>query len=216
MRRFLAAATLVLIAACTAGGVVMEPMPPAPGWEESLRADRAARDRQMRTDPDTPLLAEDVKSFRGLAYWPPDPRMRFGGSIEINDRIERFTIVTTSGKPRPCEKYGRVRFVLDGRTLTLQVYRLLDIEARPGVEDLFLPFLDATSGKEAYAAGRYVDLIGPRGGPYELDFNRAYNPLCAYGAANRFACPVTPPENRLSVRIEAGEKKYERPRAEGL
>jgi len=193
----------------------MEPVRPSPGWEESLRAERAERDRQMREDPDTPLLAEDVKGFRGLQYWPPDPALRFVGRVEINDRLERFTVVTTSGKPRPCEKYGTVRFVLGGRTFSLRVYRLLDVPSRPGMESLFLPFLDATSGKETYPAGRYVELTGPKGGPYELDFNRAYNPSCAYGALDRFACPLTPPENRLGVRIEAGERGYKRRAAEG-
>ena len=164
----------------------------------------------MREDPDTPLLAEDVKTFRGLDYWPPDPSYRFIGPIEINDRLERFTIVSTSGKPRPCERYGRVRFRLGRRILTLQVYRLLDVATRSGEESLFLPFLDHTSGLETYPAGRYVELLGPKGGPYVLDFNRAYNPLCAYGAPERFACPVTPGENRLPLRIEAGERGYRR------
>ncbi len=186
----------------------MEPALSSAGWEETLRADRSDRDRQIREDPATPLLAEDVKTFRGLEYWPPDPALRFVGPVVVNDRLERFTIVTTSGKPRPCERYGTVRFVIEGRTHSLQVYRLLDVAARPGEESLFLPFQDATSGRETYPAGRYVDLTGPRGGPYGLDFNRAYNPSCAYGAADRFACPVTPPENRLGVRIEAGERGY--------
>jgi uncharacterized protein (DUF1684 family) len=68
--------------------------------------------------------------------------------------------------------------------------------------------MDGTTGQETYHAGRYVDLQGPEGGPFVLDFNLAYNPWCAYGAAERYVCPVTPPENRLAVRIEAGERGH--------
>jgi hypothetical protein len=73
-------------------------------------------------------------------------------------------MVTTAGKPRPCERWGRVTFARDGETLTLQVYRLLDLPDRPGGEGLFLPFKDRTSGKETYTAGRYVDSTGPTAG----------------------------------------------------
>lgn len=197
-----------LLAACSGRGGSMQALPPPPGWEQAVLETRAERDRTMREDPDTPLRASDVRSFRGLDYFPPDPRYRFVGPIEINERLERFTIVTTSGKPRPCERYGRVHFALAGAARTLEVYRLLDIEARPGRDAFFLPFLDETSGKESYEAGRYVDLEGPRGGPYVLDFNLAYNPSCAYGSPERFACPVTPKENRLPIRVEAGERGY--------
>ncbi len=90
--------------------------------------------------------------------------------------------------------------------MTLQVYRLLDLPDRPGGEGLFLPFKDETTGKESYAAGRYVDLEGPDGGPFVLDFNRAYNPSCAYGDPERFQCPVTPAENALPISVTAGER----------
>lgn len=207
-RRLVLAILAALIVACAGGGGVMESGPPPQGWERSVLDARADRDRYMREDPETPLRPADVQGFRGLSFWPPDPRYRFVGPVEINERLERFTIVTTSGKPRPCERYGRVRFRLDGATRTLEVYRLLDVDVSPGRDSFFLPFLDETSGKETYRAGRYVDLEGPRGGPYVLDFNLAYNPSCAYGSPERFACPVTPKENKLGVRIEAGERGF--------
>lgn len=181
---------------------------PPPGWAEDVAAAREEKDREFREPAGTPLRPEDVPSFRGLAYWPPDPQWRFTGAMELNDRLERFTVVTTTGKPRPCERYARVRIEHGGSAFTLTVFRLLDLPAAAGVENLFLPFLDETSGKETYPAGRYVDLTGPKGGPYVLDLNRAYNPLCAYGDSGRFACPATPPENRLPLRVTAGERGY--------
>ena len=94
--------------------------------------------------------------------------------------------------------------------LTLQVYRLLDLPERSGGDGLFLPFKDQTTGKETYAAGRYVDLDGPDDGPFVLDFNLAYNPSCAYGEPERFQCPVTPAENRLPIAVTAGERGPDR------
>jgi len=68
--------------------------------------------------------------------------------------------------------------------------------------------MDKGSGSTTYPAGRYVDLVGPSGGPYVLDFNYAYNPSCAYGDPERFQCPATPAANRLPVPIEAGERGW--------
>jgi uncharacterized protein (DUF1684 family) len=205
--RSAALVALALLAGSCGGGTLRPSEPPA-AWSDELAAERKRKDAEFRQAPDTPPRAEDVASFTGLEYWPPDPAWRLTGPIEVNDRLERFTIITTTGKPRPCEKYGRVRIERGGALHTLQVYRLLDVAAEPGRDAFFLPFLDETSGRETYEAGRYVDVVGPKGGPYVVDFNRAYNPLCAYGAAERFACPVTPAENRLPFRVEAGERGY--------
>ena len=71
-------------------------------------------------------------------------------------------------------------------------------------ESLFVPFLDATTGTETYGAGRYLDLEPQDDGTWTLDFNLAYHPSCVYDA--RFSCPLTPHENRLGVRVEAGER----------
>jgi len=207
-RAILAAAALLLLASCGRAGGTMAPLPPPSGWKEGILEYRAAKDRDFRTDPDTPLLAKDVPTFSGLEYWPPDPVYRFAGSIEIDGAPRRFTIVTTTGKERPCERYGQVAFEVRGKRCVLQVYRLLDTDPEPGGAGFFVPFQDETTGKETYPAGRYVELDGPAGGPYVLDFNRAINPSCAYGDPQRFRCPVTPAENRLTVRIEAGERGY--------
>ena len=76
-----------------------------------------------------------------------------------------------------------------------------------GSESLFVPFLDATSGRETYGAGRYLDLEPEDDGTYALDFNLAYHPYCVY--AESYSCPLTPAENRLPIRIEAGERLAE-------
>jgi uncharacterized protein (DUF1684 family) len=181
---------------------------PPDTWRDEIGRLRAQRDDYFRRSPDTPLPAEGVARFAGLEYWEPDARYYFVGPIHRYQQPERFTIVTTTGASRPCERYGWIRFPIEGRPRTLQVYRLLDLGEQAGVEALLLVFRDATSGHETYPAGRYVDFAGAAGGPYVLDFNTAYNPSCAYGDPERFACPMAPRENWLDVSIEAGERGY--------
>jgi uncharacterized protein (DUF1684 family) len=198
---------------------------PPSRWEASLERSREAKDDAFRTSPETPLLAEDVERFEGLDYWPADARYYFAGPIHVYAEKRQFEIITTAGKPRPCEQFGWFEFPLDGTTRRLQVYRLLDTGLGATTQGLMLPFADATTGKETYPSGRYIDIGGPAGeiavvpsaggllavGPFVVDFNRAYNPSCAYGAPERFACPVTPKDNRLEVRIEAGERGFKLP-----
>ncbi len=199
-------AGLVASSACDPSRVTMSSIPPPRSWEQDLAALRHARDATFASAPDSPLPVAQRAAFRGLTYFPPDPAWRYAGSVERYPTAERITIVTTNGTPRPCERWGRVTFARDGRVLTLQLYRLLDLPDRPGGEGLFLPFKDRTTGRETYPAGRYVDLEGPDGGPFVLDFNHAYNPSCAYGEPERFQCPVTPAENALPVAVTAGER----------
>ena len=209
MRGLVAAAALAglgALSACRGSGGAMSSVPPPRSWAQDLAEHRHARDAAFASDPDSPIPRARRGTFRGLEYFPPDPAWRYAGWIERYPTPERITIVTTNGTPRPCERWGRVTFARDGRGLTLQVYRMLDLPDRPGGEGLFLPFKDGTTGKETYPAGRYVDLDGPDGGPFVLDFNRAYNPSCAYGEPERFQCPVTPAENTLPVAVAAGER----------
>lgn len=203
---FLLAAGLGAFSGCTRTRVTMSPVPPPRSWEQGVAAARHETDATFASDPDSPIPRAERATFRGLSHFPLDPSWRYAGFIERYKTAERIPIVTTAGKPRPCERWGRVSFTRDGQVLTLQVYRLLDLPERKGGEGLFLPFKDETSGKETYGAGRYVDLVGPEGGPFVLDFNLAYNPSCAYGDPARFQCPATPSENRLPIAVTAGER----------
>jgi uncharacterized protein (DUF1684 family) len=112
---------------------------------------------------------------------------------------------TNTGEVRSALRYGYFEFQIAGRTCRLHVYRMEDTPDAEGPR-LFIPFRDATSGKETYAAGRYIDLRENTTGMYELDFNRAYNPSCAYG--EDFSCPMPPAENTLEVAVRAGEMNY--------
>ncbi len=139
--------------------------------------------------------------FTGLQYWPADPGWKITGKFVPHPPGKTLPIVdiigTTSDAPNP----GAVEFVRDGKT-----YRIEAI-GEPGSDELFLVLADRTSGHGSYSAGRFMDTPGPDAqGQVVLDFNRAYNPPCAF---TPFAtCPLPPPENRLDLAISAGEKAY--------
>jgi uncharacterized protein (DUF1684 family) len=112
-----------------------------------------------------------------------------------------FQIPTSDGQLRDAERAGTLSFDLGGAKQRLTGYRFE--KDRSG--SVFVPFLDTTSGTETYGAGRYLDLDpDPDDGTYVIDFNLAYHPSCVYDPSA--SCPLTPAENRLPVRIEAGER----------
>jgi uncharacterized protein (DUF1684 family) len=181
----------------------IEGRPSAGDLLRAIRRERAAKDSFFRTSAHSPIPRSAQLDFRGLTYYPVDLAYRladvrlapYGG-----DGPPEFQIPTSDGRLRPARRVGSLHFALGGRTHALTAYDL------SGGDDhaLFVPFLDPTSGPETYGAGRYLDLEPEPDGTYVLDFNLAYHPYCAYAA--EYSCPLTPAENRLGVRIEAGER----------
>ncbi len=174
--------------------------PAAQELVRAIEAERAAKDEYFRLAPDSPVPAPERDTFAGLAYFPVDPAYRIEGLTlgpYTGDEPEAFDMPTSDSDQRRAWRAGVLRFALGGRPLTLVAYDL-------GSGSLFVPFLDATSGPETYGAGRYLDLEPQLDGTFTLDFNLAYHPYCAYSPD--YSCPLTPAENRLPVRIEAGER----------
>ncbi len=148
-------------------------------------------------DPESPAR----RDFGGLEYYPIDPAWRLPARFEVHDPPKELPLADVTGLVQRTPSWGAVVFEIDGET-----YRL-DAAAEPGDEELFLIFGDRTNGRETYGAGRYLYVPAPdEAGRIDLDFNRAYNPPCAFTAYA--TCPLPPPQNRLPLRIEAGEKKY--------
>lgn len=175
-------------------------------YEDEVADFRARKDAFFAEHPGSPLPARDREGFTGLPYYPIDERYRFEDlALEpyTGDEPSHFQIPTSDGRLRPAHRAGTLSFDLDGERRRLTGY-VLD-EGDP--HKLFVPFLDATSGTETYGAGRYLDLEPEDDGTYALDFNLAYHPSCVYDA--RFSCPLTPAENRLPIRVEAGERLAE-------
>ncbi len=160
---------------------------------------RAGKDAFFRT-ANSPLAPEQRRQFAGLKYFDENRSLRIEALLHKYPKPERVQMLTSTGHSAEYLKYGWVQFEVGGQAQTLQVYKSED------GDELLLPFMDATTGRETYGSGRYLDLYEYGDGTVILDFNRSYNPWCAY--SDQWSCPIPPVENRLAVRIEAGEKKY--------
>lgn len=146
----------------------------------------------------SPLDPELRSGFEGLSYYEPNPDLVFTVPLEPVERT-RVAVQTSDGAQRVHERAGIAAFEVGGECVELVLYDT-------GHQGYFLPFRDKTSGVETYGAGRYLDIDANPDGTVTIDFNLAYNPLCAYNDA--YSCPLPPIENWLSVPIEAGEMDY--------
>jgi uncharacterized protein (DUF1684 family) len=175
-------------------------------YSQSILSFRVEKDSSFKTDLDSPLLNKDKKDFKGLHYFPVNTKVRFDSHLVKFARPDTFDILTSRGIKRKTMRYGYFPFEYESHNCKLHVYKLLDVyEKHP--DYLFVPFLDSTSGGESYGSGRYLDFEENQTGEYVLDFNKAYNPLCAYGRED-YRCPIPPEENRLPFAVKAGEKKW--------
>jgi len=138
--------------------------------------------------------------FKGIDAFPYDPRLRVEGTWEAFPRPKEVETPSVIGVPAKELVPGRVRFMVNGHAYTLE-----PTQEAPGA-DLFFVFRDQTSRKETYGAGRFLYALAPKDGKVVLDFNRAYNPPCAF--TPHATCPLPRPENMLAVRLEAGEKRF--------
>lgn len=148
--------------------------------------------------------AETRVNFVGLDYWPVDPTWQIEGRFVPHPAGKTMTIGDIIGITTESPNPGAVEFSRDGTT-----YRLEAIGEPNG--PLFIVLADGTSGHGSYPAGRFLDVAAPINGKVTLDFNRAYNPPCAF--TPYATCPLPPPENRLNLAIAAGEKAYAKPLA---
>jgi uncharacterized protein (DUF1684 family) len=186
---------------------------------------REQKDALFATHPQSPLPTEHRQDFAGLVYFPYDLRFKVEATLEPSGGD--LTSLPAEGAPNstPLRRAATVSCVLDNTPISLTVFW---IDVYGG--GLFLPFRDATCPGESYGGGRYLfdtvkgsDFLritddasvatptkaeGYAGGQIILDFNYAYNPSCAYDP--RWACPLAPRENWLSVAVRAGEKKFHR------
>jgi hypothetical protein len=180
----------------------------ADGRAEAIRlvSFRARKDRLFGEHPSSPIPPGRRRDFRGLAYWRHDPSLAFRVALERDPAAPPLDLPRSGpGEPMPFARIGWVRFTSDGTRCRLAVYWLNEYGG-----GLFVPFRDATSGRETYGGGRYLwdsakgaDL-GSDGDELTLDFNYAYHPSCVYDP--RWSCPLSPEENRLAVPIPAGER----------
>lgn len=178
----------------------------AQGFESELMQHREAYKSEFLTTVNSPLKAADLPYLR---FYAPDSAYRLRATFVAMPGSEPFTMLTYSGQRKQYVSYGELRFELAGTLCTLHVYQSVDLQRIPEYRDyLFVPFKDLTNGEQTYGGGRYLDfrIRDIQGSTFVLDFNKAYNPYCAYSEG--YNCPIPPRENHLSLHINAGEINF--------
>ena len=175
---------------------------PAPAqWRKELETERAMKDEFMARHPESPFVSGRVP-FHELRYFPIDAKYRVRATLRRRPAPEEAYLRTNRDNQAVMRYLGDLEFALGGKSLRLRVYH-----AGEGVGTaVFIPFRDATSGSESYGPGRYLTLELTESDQYDLDFNRAFNPYCAY--TDEYECGYPPAENDLPVPVRAGERVW--------
>ena len=181
-------------------------------YEEQIVALRKDKATELAKEQYGPLKPDQV-AF--LDYFPVNASYKVKAKIEVLFDEPVFRMPTYDGTSNEYKRYAILTFNLDGKERALNVYQSVALFQNPAYKKhLFLPFLDLTNGQESYSGGRYIDLSTDdiKGDNVEIDFNKAYNPYCAY--SNGYRCPVPPVENNLETKIMAGEKAFHKSKNE--
>jgi uncharacterized protein (DUF1684 family) len=160
----------------------------------------------------SPLKSKDLKSFKGLDFFPVDSSYIITASIKKTPNTPFIGMPSSTDEKSYYRKFGILTFILKEKEMQLTLYQSLEESENPIFEDyLFLPFTDETSGNYSYGGGRYMDVFKSNintNGTIELNFNNTYNPYCAYN--EDYSCPLTPRDNHLSIEILAGIKDFKK------
>ncbi len=167
---------------------------------------RAKYKSNFLTDQSSPLKKEDLQFLR---FYDADSTYRVIATKQVLANQPTFLMETFSGNGQQYVRYAIIKFTLKGKAMQLNVYRSIALAGNDEYKDyLFLPFTDDTNGKDTYEGGRYIDLSVKdfAGNKVVIDFNKAYNPYCAFGAG--YLCPKPPDVNHLQTEVQAGEKLF--------
>jgi uncharacterized protein (DUF1684 family) len=166
-------------------------------WRSQFETHRDSWNKLMLQEGDSPIPPERQATFAGIRFYPFAPGWRFVGDLERLVPARVVAVPDTKGKTQAYLEYGRFPFEHEGRVATLLVHRPAE---HP--EQYFIAFTDSTSGGDTYGGGRYVHLDSLDTHRFVLDFNKAYNPYCAWDPS--WICPLPPPENALPFAVTAG------------
>lgn len=173
-------------------------------YKSEIEKERKDKNDYMRSNSESPF-ADSVNLFTGLQYFEIDEQYRISANLVPVTQKKTITLATSDGLEKRYLEYAHAEFSLNGEKCRLLILEIMDMGPFRGT--LFLAFADGTSANETYGAGRYLDIKKvPGSTSLTLDFNKAYNPYCAYN--DNFSCPFPPAENILKVAILAGEKAY--------
>lgn len=166
--------------------------------EMEIANERQQKDTFFKSDPHSPLPLKMKDGFSGLDYFPYRGELDLQIELTLFDEGDVVQIMTTTNEIRNYRRHGEFTFTVDGQQGRLTIYQT--------PHGFFLPFVDRSD--ETYPAGRYIDPEPVSRDVFHVDFNRAYNPFCAYN--ENYSCPLTPPENRVAFPIPAGEKLFKK------
>jgi uncharacterized protein (DUF1684 family) len=171
---------------------------------ETVHLERKTKNREFK-GRNSPLTEPERPAFDSLDYFQPNPDYKFLADLEIFESPETYPMQMSGGEPESYFKFGKATLEIEGKPYTLTLFKKVKEEGQP---KLFVPFTDKTNGFETYGGGRFIDLPmpGTNAAGIEIDFNKAYNPFCAYNS--EYNCPVPPAENRLQIKIPVGEKTF--------
>lgn len=160
----------------------------------------------------SPLKEKDLKTFKGLDFYPVDSNFIVKAKLEIIENAPVFKMATTTDRKPLYKEYGILSFRLNNVNCKLTIYQSQDdLEDEKFKDYLFLPFTDETSGDGSYGGGRYMDVMISditEDSTIVLNFNNTYNPYCAYN--EDYSCPITPRKNHLDVAVIAGIKDFKK------
>jgi uncharacterized protein len=176
--------------------------------QEIIQKHRQTYKDDFLKNPNSPLKQADLAY---LDFYEADYTFKVKSTFAKTSNKETFKMPTSDGKEKEYFKYGTLTFSLKGQTQQLNIYRSLALMRMPQYKNyIFVPFKDLSNGKDTYGGGRYLDLqtTDIQSDTLMLDFNKAYNPYCAF--SNGYSCPIPPKENHLNISIEAGEKNFKK------
>lgn len=187
----------VLITSCTSSSK----------FQKELTEHRKLYKQSFVDNPRSPLTESDTNFLR---FYPANKNLKIKAKFKASNDTTTIFIPTYSGIQKPYQIYGNVTFFVNKKPLVLNIYYSPAFKNHPLYKNhLFLPFKDISNGDDTYGGGRYIDLTVldiQKNNTVIIDFNRCYNPWCAY--SDGYNCPVPPVSNHLSIVISAGEKKY--------
>lgn len=168
-------------------------------WQSSL-------DKEFADSTASCLIPEDRAIFHGLDFYSIDYKYCVTAGFERTKDEKEFGMKTTTDRLPIYIRYGIAHFRLNGKDLKINIYKNVKLSQKDKYKDyLFMLFTDVSSGKQSYAGGRYIDLRIPEGDEIIIDFNKSYNPYCAYN--HKYSCPIPPDDDYLDIKILAGCKK---------
>ena len=163
--------------------------------------------KEISSKADSPLTDEDLETFEELDFFPIDTSYRVTAKLKFHEDSKPFKMATTTDRLPIYKLFATASFTIDGKECQLEIYQNQKLILSPEYEDyLFLPFTDNSNGGSSYGGGRFIDVNIPENDELVIDFNKAYNPYCAYN--HKYSCPIPPKVNHLDVEVKAGVMAY--------